>query len=282
MFISALGKDGDGAQFKKRNHLVIAFYIPLNLNTDSPGHMKEIEEVNNILPGTLVNLHWIKPPARRAPTQTCSHLVLTFADPDTANRAKTTGLIICNKRVSVSKYKKEPIRYLKCQGWNHITAECILNVDICGTCAVRGHHTSACSNTNATHCRSCGTDDHTSWARDCPTFIRKCQEYDTKHLENDLPYYPSSEPWTWSTSVLPPDPANRFRAEGGPLIHQAALSKQLRQRKLQFRSKATGEDQGHRTGTLLVRPPFPHPEQSNLVDIPTVTLLTDANPSILS
>ena len=101
-FISALGKDGNGAHFKKRNHLVIAFYVPLNLNTDSPGHLKEIEEVNNIVPGTLVNLHWIKPPAWRAPTQTCGHLVLTFSDPDTANRAKTTGLIICNKRVSVT------------------------------------------------------------------------------------------------------------------------------------------------------------------------------------
>ena len=103
MFISAVGKDGDGAQFKKRNHPVIAFYVPLNLNMDSPRHMKEKEEVNNILLGALVNLHWIKPPARRAPTQTCGHLILTFSDPDAANRAKTIGLIICNKRVSVSK-----------------------------------------------------------------------------------------------------------------------------------------------------------------------------------
>ena len=278
-FISALGKDGDGAHFKKRNHLVIAFYVPLNLNTDSPGHLKEIEEVNNILLGVLVNLCWIKPPAQRAPTQTCRHLVLTFANPDAANRAKTMGLIICNKRVSVSKYKKEPIRCLKCQGWNHIVAECILNVDICGTCGVRGHRTSACTNTNATHCRSCDTDDRTSWARDCPTFIRKCQEYNVKHLENGLPYYPSLESWTWSMSTLPLDPANRFRVEGGPLICQAASLKQLRQCKLQFRSKAIGEVQDPRTGTPLVRPPFPHPEQSNLFDIPSETLLINANPS---
>ena len=79
-------------------------------------------------------------------------------------------------------------------------------------------------------------------------------------------------------SVLPPEPTNRYRVEGGPPIHQAASSKQLRQRKLQFRLKVTGEVQGPRTGTPLVRPFFPHPEQSNLFDIPSETLLTDTNP----
>ena len=224
-FISALGKDGNGAQFKKRNHRVIAYYVPLNLNMDSSKHMKEIKEVNNIQPGTLINMCWIKPPAQRAPTQTCGHLILTFSDPDAANRVKTTGLIICNKRVLVLKYKKEPIRCLKCQGWNHIAAECILNVDICGTCGARGHCTSTCMTTNTTHCRSCGTDDHTSWDRDCPTFIIKCREFNVKHPENDLPYYPSMESWTWLTSILPPEPVNRYRAEGGLPSHQAVPSK---------------------------------------------------------
>ena len=305
-FISALGKDGNGAQFKKRNHPVIAYYVPLNLNTGSPEHMKEIEEVNNIQAGALVNLRWIKPPARRAPSQTCGHLVLTFSDPDAANRAKTRGLTICNKRVSVSKYKKEPIRCLKCQGWNHIAAECILNVDICGTCGARGHRTSACTNTNSTHCRSCGTDDHTSWARDCPTFIRKCREYDTKHPENDLPYYPSSEPWTWATSVQPPDPSSRYRAEGGFPIRQAAPSKQLRQRKLQFRpaipsvigginmvpatplisqapdsSRAPTENRGSRRGPPPARPFFPHPELITLDDLSSEVAHIDSNPPTL-
>ena len=248
---------------------------------DSPEHMKEIEEVNNIQLGTLINMHWIKPPAQRAPTQTCGCLVLMFSDVDAANRAKTTGLIISNKRVSVSKYKKEPIRCLKCQGWNHIAVECILNMDICGTCGMRGHHTSTCTNTNTTHCRSCGTDDHTSWDRDCPTFIKKCREFDAKHPENNLPYYPSTEPWTWSTSIFLPEPDNRYRVEGGLPSCQAVLSKQLRQHKLHFRpvvpgdntinpplltslaphsSRASREGRVPRKETLLVRPLFPHPE----------------------
>ncbi|KAF8816723.1 hypothetical protein BYT27DRAFT_7010626, partial [Phlegmacium glaucopus] len=98
---------------------------------------------------------------------------------------------------SLLKHKKEPIRCLKCQGWNHVASECMSSTDICGTCGIRGHRTSSCDNSNATHCRSCDADDHTSWFRDCPTFIRKCKEYNSKHPENDLPYYPSLEPWTW-------------------------------------------------------------------------------------
>ena len=161
--------------------------MPLNLNTDSSDHLKEIAEVNNIQQGDLSSMCWIKPPARRAPNQTCGHLILFFSDPDAANRAKTSGLVICSKRVSVSKYKKKPIRCLKCQGWNHIVVEFVSNKDLCGTCGTRGHRTSSCTSTNITQCRSCNADDHTSWARDCPTFIRKCQEYDTKHPENSLP-----------------------------------------------------------------------------------------------
>ena len=58
---------------------------------------------------------------------------------------------------------------------------------------------SSCTSTN-THCVNCGLDDHTSWSRECLTFVRKCQEFNTKHLENGLPYYPSTEPWTWASA----------------------------------------------------------------------------------
>ena len=118
-FITALGDKGAGVQLKKRNHPVIAYYVPLNLNTDSPDHLKEIAEVNNIRQGDLSSMHWIKPPARRAPNQTCGHLILSFSNPDAANRAKTSRMVICSKRVSVSKYKKEPIRCYNFYSFTH-------------------------------------------------------------------------------------------------------------------------------------------------------------------
>ena len=88
VFIAELGKEGAGAQLKRRNHPVIAYYIPLHLDTNSTGHLKEILEVNRIQEGNLSGLRWVKPLARRTPTQTCGHLILFFTNPDAANRAK--------------------------------------------------------------------------------------------------------------------------------------------------------------------------------------------------
>ena len=112
VFVTALGEMAVGAQLKKRNHPVIAYYAPLSLNTNLPEHLAEVVEVNNIQDGKLSSMQWIKPLARRASTQTCGHLILIFTNPDAANRAKTEGLVICSKRVSVSKYKKEPVTTL--------------------------------------------------------------------------------------------------------------------------------------------------------------------------
>ncbi len=88
---------------------MLAYYVPLNLNTNNPAHLAEIVESNNMQTGDLLKARWAKPPARRSPSQICGHLILTFSNLDAANRAKMEGLVICNKRVSVAKYKKEPI-----------------------------------------------------------------------------------------------------------------------------------------------------------------------------
>jgi len=199
-------------------------------------------------------------------------------NPNAANQAKTDGLIICNKWVSVLKHKKEPIRCLKCQGWNHIAAECVSNTDICGTCGMRGHQTSACTSENVTHCVSCDTDDHTSWSRDCPTFVRKCSEFNSKHPENDLPFYPSTESWTWATGPPPSAVPNRYRMDRPPPIQQTAPFQRLRQQPPCFGpqisdnprpnppAREVGSDQDPPGGTAQTRPFFPYPQLSNLDD----------------
>jgi hypothetical protein len=174
---TALGDGAIGASIKKRNHPMIAYYVPLSLNTDNLAYLAEILKANNIQEGDITKIRWAKLLARRAPNQICGHLIINFSGLDAANRAKTKGLLICNKRVLVSKYKKESIRCLKCHGWNHIATECTQALHRCGTCSVRGHHTNSCSNTN-TYCVNCEKDDHTSWSRECPTLVKKCQEFD--------------------------------------------------------------------------------------------------------
>lgn len=270
-FISALGDGCTGASIKKRSHPMIAYYVPLTLNTDNPAHMSEIAESNNLQPGDLLKARWAKPPARRSPNQTCGHLILTFSNPDAANRAKTEGLIICNKRVSVAKYKKEPIRCLKCQGWNHVAAECTQEEDSCGTCGTKGHRTSACTS-NTHFCINCDSEGHTSWSRDCPTFIRKCHEFDLKHPENKLPYYPSNDPWTWATDLQPPEAALAPKPAPPPPIRNRPGTQRLRQRELTFatRSNAIPVSSQHPTrqwgspgppsGSQRLTPPAAFPE----------------------
>ncbi|EDR12593.1 uncharacterized protein LACBIDRAFT_323169 [Laccaria bicolor S238N-H82] len=133
-FLQELGEKE--ASFKTRSFNVIAYYVPLNLDDNSEKDRGEIEEMNNIPKGTLTKLRWIKPPARRRPDQCFAHVIATFSDAESANRAIVNGLSICHKRVSVVKCKKEPIRCLKCQGWDHVALECVIakEVNVCGTC----------------------------------------------------------------------------------------------------------------------------------------------------
>ena len=91
--------------------------------------------------------------------------------------------------------KQEPIQCLKCRGWEHKALDCTAQVDTCGTCG-DAHHTGDCTNKGKLHCASCKTNEHASWDRACPEFIRWCEEYSKKHLENNFIYFPTTQDWT--------------------------------------------------------------------------------------
>ena len=197
-FLQELGESE--AFFKTRSYNIIAYYVPLNLDTSSEKDKREIEETNGMPDGCLMKVRWIKPPARRRMDQRYAHVIATFSD--AANRAIVNGLTICNKRVSVAKCKKEPICCLKCQGWDHIASECVVakEVNVCGTCGARDHWTSKCTQQGITYCTSCRAHDHTSWDRGCPIFLRKIEELNARDPANDIPFFPAKETWTWSPS----------------------------------------------------------------------------------
>ncbi|KAF8219202.1 hypothetical protein L208DRAFT_1553984, partial [Tricholoma matsutake] len=125
-------------------------------------------------------------------------MIITFMDPDSTNKAILCGLVICNKKVSVTKCKRELIRCLKCQGYNHVAHECIISRDICARCR-ENHRTSDCSAVTLL-CTPCRKHGHASNDCMCPTFLRKCNEHDERNLENLLPFYPSTETWTWEAA----------------------------------------------------------------------------------
>ena len=41
----------------------------------------------------------------------------------------------------------------------------------------------------------------------CPTFLKKCDKLDKRTPENSLPFFPSTEAWTWASTPPPVQPA---------------------------------------------------------------------------
>ena len=205
-------KIGPTVIFRSRVHSLIAFNVPLGLNPEDQKHRQEVCEANSLEDETITAMRRVKPVHRRAPMQRTAHLILTFNNADAANRAITNGLYICNRRCHTEKTKREPTRCLKCQGWNHFAKDCEEKDEKCGNCT-KNHRTNECPTHLARCCVSCKSDEHASWSRDCPTFIRKLNDLNDRNSKNSLQYIPTADPWTWTTNVKtitqPPVPVNR-------------------------------------------------------------------------
>ena len=91
-------KIGQGVQFYTQVHQLIAFNTPLGITPEDPKHRQEVCEANNLELETITMMKWVKPIQRRTQEQRTAHLIVTFNNADTANRAITNGIHICNKR----------------------------------------------------------------------------------------------------------------------------------------------------------------------------------------
>ena len=203
-------KIGPEAVFRTWVHSLIAFNVSLAISPESQSHRQEVCEANDMDTETITTMRWAKPIHRRAPEQRTAHLILMFSNADAANRAITNGLYICNRRCHVERVKREPTRCLKCQGWNHFAKECMEDEDKCGNCT-KNHRTSDCPTPEIRRCVSCNLDDHASWSRECPTFIKKLNDLNDRNPENMLQYFPTTDPWTWMAN-----------AQAAPQIQQKA------------------------------------------------------------
>ena len=183
------------AVIKPRGYHVVVQFVPLTLRPNKEVDLREIEEVNGLAKGDIIRARWIKPAARRSPSQTCGHAIFSFTTPQAANNALVRGLYVCHKKVYAEKCKREPLRCLKCHRWGHLAHSCLAPTDTCGTCALH-HRTDTCVNQDKPHCVSCGVAGHASWDRSCPVFQQRCRELDDRMEDNSLPYFPTAEAWT--------------------------------------------------------------------------------------
>jgi hypothetical protein len=191
---------GATARIKPQTHNIVVHFVPFSFRAGKTEDLREIEEINGLDNEAIIQAKWIKPIERRSPTQSCGHVILALATPESANEILVNGVRIAHKLVTATKCKKEPFKCLKCHGWNHVASECIVAHDTCGTCGGT-HRTSSCDNTSNKYCTPCAVAGHASWDRECPSFKRKCDDLDARTPENNMPYFPTNEEWTHA--ILP-------------------------------------------------------------------------------
>jgi hypothetical protein len=247
---------GDNVAFKSRNYNVIAFNVPLNLDTANDEHKEEINEANGWARNTVTAIRWAKPLNRRSPNQRSAHLILMFIDPVSANRAITSGITICNKKCHAEKVKKEPVRCLRCQGWNHMARDCAEPQETCSNCA-ENHRAEVCTPPETPKCASCNVRGHASWSRECPIFLRKTEEFNERNPENLLPFFPTVEPWTWSTGNTNAKPLTP-RINTHKYSHTATTRKQEKAKETRRNCDTYIPDYGRWTGVEEGAPPPPH------------------------
>ena len=188
-------------RIKDRLFSLVVSFVPICTNIENADTLRNIELINDLPENSIAKLRWIKDPARRKPTQRVAHAFISLTSPQVANQIIRDGICINHEKLRAHKDKKEPLRCLKCQRWGHFSKECRHQSDVCGSCA-GPHRESNCNSYATFYCVNCKSDHHGSASKECPEFIKRCEELDARHPDNALPYFPTDDPN--SSMPLPP------------------------------------------------------------------------------
>jgi hypothetical protein len=85
----------EDAAITKHTFPIMVPRIPLTFDPSEEGHLREVEECNELPTGTIVKARWIKPAYRRAPEQRAAHTIFALKEVTTANICIRDGLYIC-------------------------------------------------------------------------------------------------------------------------------------------------------------------------------------------
>ena len=222
---------GSGASIKNRTYQVIVHFVPISFDPTNDEHIRSYEEFNNIANGSIAKAEWIKPVKDRKEGQKVATLRVFHKDAESANLILKQGAYVFNKRVEPKRPHKEPIRCLRCHKFGHERRDCKSKNEYCGKCSAT-HNTDECRESRrGFQCINC-LGFHPSYSRECPVFWEKRQQMDQRCPENGLVFYPTDEPWTWTTLERPdilqppiPPPAwdNQF-PQTHPTLRQTRLT----------------------------------------------------------
>ena len=193
-----LDKFAVGSSIRNRDFNVLLRWVPIIFGPEDRMNHREIEEGNELPAHSIQKARWIKPINRRKVGQSRAHIILTLDSAEIANKIIRDGIDICGVKIRAEKTKQEPLQCLKCRGWEHKAQNCTAQIDTCGTCG-GDHRTSSCQTKGKLSCASCKSNEHASWDRQCPEFIRRCAIYDERHPENNTVYFPTEQDWTLTT-----------------------------------------------------------------------------------
>jgi hypothetical protein len=225
--------------FIARPYPLIFRFVPVTFNPTSDEALRDLEAAHDLPANSITGASWIKDPARRSSTQTVANMKINCSSPEAANKLLTSSVRIGHKVVNVQKETKEPTRCNKCQLYGHFAADCKAEKDVCGNCG-NEHRTSTC-NQEDWWCTPCAVATHPSTSRKCPQFTRRLGILNTRNPEYALPFYQTSEEWTWE-QPQPPKPfprqqspdTTRSRTKANPPQGSQRNRGRLQQSKLNF------------------------------------------------
>jgi hypothetical protein len=201
-----LSEIGPKARIRPRTFSIIFRFVPCKGQFDpsNSDHLRSIERENDLAEGSIASASWCKRPEKRSPNQATATLKVACSNAETANQLLTTRIRVEDHLVNIRKDLRIPIRCVKCQEYGHTQDACI-GIEKCANCSSEFHGSGECN--RAPKCVSCGEgSSHPSTSLTCPTFIRKSEALDERFPENTMPYFPTSESWTWATSPSNPPP----------------------------------------------------------------------------
>ena len=251
-------------------YAVIFRFVPCNgpFDPSIDKHLRNIENENDLLANSIAAASWCKRLDRRAPSQTTATLKVARTNPDVANRLLTGRIRVDDHLVTMHKDIRIPLRCIKCQEYGHTQDACI-GVEKCANCTTEFHQTASCDKSPVfVSCRP--SSQHPSMSPMCPTFMQKCNALDQRFPKNSMPYFPSTESWTWaaapgqpSATRHPPPPTAAVKPQAQ--VNQAGSTEAIlpmqREVKIWFPlpcAKLSGPPSRQRLARIsVVRPPSP-------------------------
>ncbi|KNZ79080.1 Nucleic-acid-binding protein from mobile element jockey [Termitomyces sp. J132] len=196
-------------------------------NPSNKADLEMIEDENCLPRDSIVEASWLKCLELWSPQQSVATLRIICSDPEVANNLIRECIFVGGRQVTIQKDLKEPIRCNNCQKYGHMRNEC-KDESRCANCSETSHLTADCRSSHP-RCVACGPNStHSSTDCMCPTFKRLCEELDDRLPKNQMPYFPTDNPSSWTVSPpkrsqstqLPPPPPPPLQRDPvtGPLV----------------------------------------------------------------